>query len=370
MIKNQEEGKANVMKESEHGSTIYRLADELNIPERKIIDFSTSANPLGVSKKVKAELRKHLKYMHRYPDSDTKRLRKRLGQYHAIDPETILCGNGSTELIYLIAKAFKPRKVLMLAPTFSEYERACRMSGEAEIIYYGFKREDSFEVDPDEFIKAMEGKLPAMVFLCNPHNLTGRLLEKQAVKKIADAAKDHGCFLVVDEAYIDFSPDNSITDEVSHNPYLFVLKSMSHYYALAGIRFGYGVFPVHCIERLKEYKAPYMVNSLAQRAAAAALKDKAYRKESMAIIHSEKAFLEKNFRKLGVSFFPSDANFYLIKTAIALEIRRCLRGKGILVQDCSHLRGLDGSYMRIAVKSHRENAVLIRELARIIAPGG
>jgi threonine-phosphate decarboxylase len=208
-----------------------------------------------------------------------------------------------------------------------------------------------------------------MVVLCNPNDSTGRLFGKEAVKKIADAVRDARCYLVVDEAHIDFSPGESMIAEVSGNPHLIVLRSMSHYYALAGIRFGYGVFPKDCIERLKVYKTPCAVNSLAQCAAAAALKDKAYRKESAAVVQREKTFLEHGFRKLGITFFPSDANFYLLKPAAAPEVCRSLRSKGILVRNCADITGLDSSYLGIAVKSHRENAVLIRELTRITARG-
>jgi threonine-phosphate decarboxylase len=103
----------------EHGGNIYKLAEELKMQERRIIDFSSSVNPLGVSKKIKSELRKHLKYLHNYPDPEASRLRKRLAQYHRINPETILCGNGSIELIYLIVRILMPKKVLIPAPTES-----------------------------------------------------------------------------------------------------------------------------------------------------------------------------------------------------------------------------------------------------------
>ena len=119
----------------EHGGNIYRLAEELKMQERKIMDFSASVNPLGVSKKIKTEMRRHLKYLHNYPDHEAKRLRKRLAQYHGIDPETILCGNGSTELIYLITRVLKPQKVLIPAPTFSEYERAIILQNTAPLTH-------------------------------------------------------------------------------------------------------------------------------------------------------------------------------------------------------------------------------------------
>jgi len=202
----------NLGSEVEHGGNIYRLAEELKIQERKVIDFSASVNPLGVSKKIKAELRKHLKYLHNYPDTDTRRLRKRLAQYYGIDPEIILCGNGSTELIYLITRVLKPRKVLIPAPTFSEYERAVvraqNREHRTEIKYFILKREDGFNINPDEFIEAMR-ELHAldsvkMAFLCNPNNPTGRLLKKDDMLKIAGAAQEIKCYLIVDEAFMDF----------------------------------------------------------------------------------------------------------------------------------------------------------------------
>lgn len=366
----------------EHGGDIYSLSEELKIQERKIIDFSTSINPLGVSKKVKAEIRKHLKYLHNYPDPEAKRLRRYIAQYHGVNPETVLCGNGSTELIYLIPRALKPKNVLIPAPTFSEYERACKMSNELRVTSYELKKENNFEINADEFIAAMRGNrnselgtqnselnssLPCdMAFLCNPNNPTGRLLKREDVRKIADAAKELKCYLIVDEAFIDFCPGDSVINEVQNNPYLIVLRSMTKFYALSGLRIGYGVFPQHLINRLKEYKEPWTVNSLAQRAAVIALKDKVYRKETSRLMAEEKRFLENGLKKLGIVFFHSDVNFYLLKISNAAEIYQKLRRKGILVRDCSNFRGLDSTYIRVAVKSHRENTILLKEIAETL----
>lgn len=399
----------------EHGGNIYSLAEELKMQERKIIDFSASINPLGVSKKVKAEIRKHLKYLHNYPDPEAKRLRKFLAQYHGIDPETILCGNGSTELIYLIIGALKPKCVLIPAPTFSEYERACKMSDELRVMSYELKRENNFEINPDEFIAAIKGDshselrtpnsnppsppllkggkggLCDMAFLCNPNNPTGRLIKKDDILKIADAAMKLKCHLIIDEAFIDFcnppmppftkgghggisvkgytgglESGYSLIPNVQNNPYLIVLRSMTKFYALSGLRIGYGVFPQHLIGILKKYKEPWTVNSLAQRAAVIALKDKIYRNETLSLIGKEKIFLEKNFEKLGIGFYPSDANFYLLKINDVKEISQKLKSKGILVRDCSNFRGLDSSHIRIAVKSRRENTILLKNLAAML----
>ena len=364
---------------SEDAENIYRLAAELKMQERRIIDFSVSVNPLGVSKKVKADLRKHLKYLHNYPDPEAERLQKRLAQYFAIDPETILCGNGSTELLYLIPRVLNPAHVLIPAPTCPEYERACRMRSETRISYFELKEEDGFHLDADRFIDAMpeggnsELNTPntsspcAMAFLCNPNNPTGRLLGRHEIVKIGDAARNRRCYLVVDEAFIDFCPDGSVIKDAAGNPFLIVLRSMSHFYSLAGLRIGYGIFPQHLVRRLRAHREPWtVVNSLAQRAALTALKDKGYRKETMVLMAEEKRFIEKHCRKLGIEFIPSAANYYLLKMRNAGEIARTLKKRGILVRDCTDVKGLGNPYLGIAVKSHRENAVLMRELAGIL----
>jgi len=369
-----------------HGGNIYRLAGELRMQERQIIDFSASVNPLGVSKKVKAEMRKHLKYLHNYPDPEAGRLRKRLAQYHGIDTETILCGNGSTGLIYLITKGLKPQRVLIPSPTFSEYEKACKSRSETRVMRYMLKEENNFYIDPDEYIKAMEGKSSVaeiqdsdsspvtrhsspssdMAFLCNPNNPTGRLLRREDIIRIANAAKELKCYLIVDEAFMDFCADESAIKDVEANRYLIVLRSLTNFYALSGLRIGYGVFPRHLIGGLKECGEPWTVNSLAQRAAVVAIKDKVFRGETLKLIKGEKRFLEKSFRKLGIKFFSSDTNFYLLKVGGANEICRQLERRGILVRDCANFRGLDDTYLRVAVKSHRENTILIRELTTIL----
>jgi len=141
---------------------------------------------------------------------------------------------------------------------------------------------------------------------------------------------------------------------------------MTKFYALSGLRIGYGVFPQHLIGMLKEHKEPWTVNSLAQRAAAAALKDKVYRAETFRLMKEEKRFLEKGFKKIGIEFFHSDANFYLLKISNADEVCQQIKKKGILVRDCSNFKGLDSTYIRVAVKSRRENTILMKELTEML----
>jgi threonine-phosphate decarboxylase len=348
-----------------HGGNIYRFAEKLGLAENEILDFSASMNPLGVPDSVTRDLRGRLASCRHYPDPDCRRLVALLAKQEGVARDSIICGNGSTELIYLVARALRPARVLIPAPTFSEYERACMTTGRAvRIMRHALKAEDDFAVRPGEFIKRMKGC--SLAFICNPNNPTGKVLPADAVREIAGAAKYHKCHLVVDEAFIDFCPEHSVIGSVRDNPYLIVLRSMTKFYALAGFRIGYGVFPRRLVPLLKECKEPWTVNSVAQRAAEVVLKDRSYRERTFGLIGTEKRFLEKGFRRLGLDFFGSEANFYLLKTGKAGLIRKGLAVKGILVRGCSNFAGLDRTYFRVAVRSRKENSRLLREMEEIV----
>lgn len=364
---------------SEHGGNIYRIAEEIGIAESRLIDFSASINPLGISEKVKDVIKRELNSLVNYPDPDTKMLRHKIAEYHDIDPETIICGNGSTELIYLIPRALKSGMALIPAPTFSEYERACRLSAELRVESYELTEENSFKIKSDEFISAIttlsfNSKLQTLnsklAFLCNPNNPTGHLLKRDEVLAIAEAARKMKCYLVVDEAFIDFVPKESVIQDVQENPYLIVLRSMTKFYALTGLRIGFSVFHKDVISKIRQFKEPWTVNNLAQKAAITSLEDDGYSKQTFEVMKKEKIFMEQSFGKMGIQFFPSAINYYLLKIPPTPPLPKWgiinnLREKGILVRDCSNFRGLGSSYIRVAVKSRGDNEMLLRELSDI-----
>ncbi|HXW69165.1 MAG TPA: threonine-phosphate decarboxylase CobD [Dissulfurispiraceae bacterium] len=356
-----------------HGGNIYRAAGRSGLDEHEIIDFSASINPLGVPKSVLAGIRDTMKYLNNYPDPDAREFTLALANNFAINPELILCGNGSTELIYLVIRALMPQKILIPAPTFSEYELA---AGDGrEVVPYALNAENNFAINPDTFIKAMAKDSNSlsyrmalrtsidMAFLCNPNNPTGGIIRRTDMLKISEAAKYLRCHLVVDEAFIDFSPEDSLINEVEDNPYLIVLRSLTKFYALSGLRVGYGVFPLKLIDVMKKHKEPWTVNTLAQVAGVKAINDEAYKKDTFRIIKNERKTLEDGFRLLNIHYLPSDANFYLLRLDDAQNIIDTLGEKGLLIRGCSNFRGLDSSYARVAVKSNRDNMRLLKELA-------
>jgi threonine-phosphate decarboxylase len=345
---------------SEHGGNIYIAAKELGISENEIIDFSASINPLGISDKVKKVIAKEIVNLVNYPDPDAKMLRQCMSAHLSIKSDSIICGNGSTELIYLVPRALKPEKVLIASPTFSEYERAVVRTQTKQLM---LEKKNNFMIKAKEFIEAMQGC--DMAFLCNPNNPTGNRLRKTEVLEIAEAAKERKCFLVVDEAFIDFASDDSVVREVQNNPYLIVLRSLTKFYAMAGLRVGYGVFNEEVIESIKEFKEPWTVNNLAQHSAVAAIGDTQYIKATIDLMRHQKKYLENSFKNIGITFIASEANFYLIKLNQAQDVCNKLKEKGILVRNCSNFNGLDRSYIRVAVKSGRENQRLIQELSTL-----
>jgi threonine-phosphate decarboxylase len=204
-----------------------------------------------------------------------------------------------------------------------------------------------------------------MAFICNPNNPTGRTIRKPDMLKIIEAAREINCKLIVDEAFIDFIPHESVIKKTISNPHLIVLRSLTKFYALSGLRIGYAVLHRELFSAVQRFKEPWTVNTLAQLAGAAALRDAVYAGKTFDIVKEEKGYLEKKFKRMGIEYYPSRVNFYLLKLNNALKVVSGMKTKGILVRDCSNFRGLDSSYIRIAVRSRSENRRLLRELAKL-----
>ncbi|HMK60623.1 MAG TPA: threonine-phosphate decarboxylase CobD [Dissulfurispiraceae bacterium] len=352
-----------------HGGNVYEASRELGIPVDHITDFSASINPLGTPMSVVKALQLRLGQLRHYPDISSAQLAEEISKSVGVGRDMIICGNGSTELIYLVARALLPKRVLITAPSFSEYENAVNIScgltrrRKLRVSHFSLHEKNDFRLDVDAFIEAMKGC--DMAFICNPNNPTGCAVRRADVLRIAREAEINGCCLVVDEAFIDFIPKESVIKKVPEHPSLIVIRSMTKFYALSGLRLGYAAVNPQLLEIINRHKEPWTVNSLAQAAGVAALQDREYGNRTFKLLAKEKAFLENGFRRLGMRCIPSQANFYLIKTDAPYNISLKLRKNGILVRDCSNFIGLDSSYMRVAVRTRSENSKLLKELASL-----
>ncbi len=341
-----------------HGGNIYEIKRRY---KKDVIDFSANINPLGLTENIKREFIRCYKLILHYPDPEAKDLIRQIAGYLGINAENILIGNGSTELIYLIAHAFKPKKALIPAPTFSEYERAVKSVG-SKIEFLKLREMDSFTLNITNSDKS------DISFVSNPNNPTGNLLIEN--KKFVLNSKLN----VIDEAFMDFLPDEksyTLIWKAVKDKRIIVLRSFTKFFALPGLRIGYLVAHKNLIKRLKQAQPPWSVNSIAQYLAGILLNDKDYIENSRKLIKEERGFLLQELARIkGLKPYPSVANFLLIKIVNgninSSILTSKLIQKGILIRDCSNFRNLNKRYIRVAVRSHRENTMLINALREIL----
>lgn len=329
------------------------------------LDFSSNVNPLGISKSAIKAIRTSISRAAIYPDSDSRKLRESLAKYTQLSPENIVVGNGATEIIYQFCNAFlsKKQNVLIPIPTFFEYEMGAKLNG-SKIVF--FKTLD-LESDLEDFIL----KIPhnSCIFICNPNNPTGKLIKKESIIKILLAAKNKGSFVFLDECFIELVPNSnqSLINQVSKFQNLLILRSLTKSFGLAGIRIGYGVGNKKIISLLNKTKIPWNVSVVAQMAAVASLSDVSHLEKAKKLIKIESEYLKNSISKIpGFSVTDSSTNFLLIKTSLNSKlVQKKLLDKKILVRDCSTFRGLGSNFIRIAIKTHKENQKIVFALENL-----
>mgnify|MGYP001183551923 CR=1 FL=1 len=334
-------------------------------PNSKILDFSSNINPIGISSFVRKTIKNQLDAIQIYPDSESTQLRKNLQQYTKIHFSQIVVGNGATEIIYNFCQAFLSKKtsVLIPIPTFGEYEAAAKLAS-AKVSF--FKTMDLTK-DVDNFISKFP--INGCIFICNPNNPTGSLIQKKTLQKIIISAHKKNTLVFVDECFIELVPDHdeSIIKFISKYNNLFVLRSLTKSFALAGLRIGYGLGSKQMISILTKIKIPWNVSGLAQQAASTAIMNPFYLDKVKKIIKKESNYLVDSISKLkSLQCSATKTNFILIKTKMKSKtLQKKLLKKKILIRDCSTFRGLNDNYIRIAVKTRKENRKLIKAFEKL-----
>lgn len=333
------------MREFEHGGDIYRNSVRL--------DFSVNTNPLGISEKVKNAVLNSANCFDVYPDMEYTSLRNAIAEHEGVSVKNVVCSNGAAEMIFAAVRAVMPKRALLIAPTFSEYERALISVG-CEIEYYTLTEENGFCIKSN-FLERLSGI--DMVFICNPNNPTGSIAEKTMMEKTVQICAENNIVCVVDECFMDLAHGYSMKGILP------VIKAFTKTYAMAGLRLGYMIGDTKFCGDIKKQLPAWNVSAAALSAGLAAVSDEEYLIKSREIIKAEREYLSTELKMLGFKVFKSETNFMLIKGARG--IGKALLDRGILIRCCDNFRGLDGSFYRIAVKKHEENAELIRELGDI-----
>lgn len=330
------------------------------------LDFSANVSPLGLPAGVAAAITNALPTADRYPDPLCRELRAALAGAEGVPADWILCGNGAADLIFRLALAVRPRRALLPAPTFAEYEAALQTVGCA--VQRVFLREENEFAVTEEFVDAVTPETD-IVFLCQPNNPTGQVTPPALVERLVRRCAECGAVLVVDECFLDFLPDRdawTAKQLLRDAPQLVILKAFTKLYAMAGVRLGYALCgDATLLEKMRGAGQPWAVSSLAQAAGLAALQETAYAGAVRALIAEQRPRMAAGLRALGLRVMDGQANYLLFRATP--DFGEKLRRRGAVVRSCANYPGLDAAWYRTAVRTAEENTRLLQIMGEILA---
>ena len=352
-----------------HGSDLEKIEKIYGIKKEDIISFSANVNPLGISTKLKEGIKEHIDCITTYPDREYASLRNCIADYCGCEAESVIVGNGSTELISLFVKIENPKKALILGPTYSEYEREISLVG-GKTIYYPLKEENDFALDTADFISKLTEDID-MVIICNPNNPTGTAISSSEMRKILDACMACHIFVMVDETYVEFAEDVSKISAVGlTRTYgnIAILRGTSKFFASPGLRLGYAICSnADLISEINKRKDPWTINSIAVVAGTLMFTDKEYIDKTRKLITSERDRMYKLFEESSrFKPYKPEGNFMLLKiledglTSGEL-FDRCIK-KGLMIRDCSTFPYLGENYIRFCFMNPSDNDKLVETL--------
>ena len=365
--------KMNVGTNYVHGGDVWTVSRRLGLDPSKILDFSSNINPMGPPPSSVKSIKDNLWKIQHYPDNLYSNFRRQVAKYLELDTiDNIVEGSGSTELIQLFADLLigKGDKVIISVPTYGEYERVVRARGGAPVYVYA---KSNFEMNINRIMEELEKDCKALM-LCNPNNPTSTIIQRKDLVRIMQIAHDKEVFVLVDESFVEFVEEAKI----SLSPYiedfsnLFIIRSLTKFYALPGLRVGYGLAPAKLADRLRKVKMPWSLNSMAEEAGISALQDFKYVKKTKELIPKERRYLYSGLKEIrGVTVFKPEANFILLRILngmTAANLKGSLLDKySILIRDCSSFTGLGKDYFRVCVRLRNDNSSLLSAIKAIIA---
>ncbi len=349
-----------------HGGGVDRAMGDLGLPRAAIADFSASINPLGTPPQVQRALLDAVARIGDYPEIDAESLRQQLAVFHTLPEANLLPGSGSTELIYLLPRVFQPRKALLVQPCFGEYAPAL-LRCNTKVDSLALSAEDNFSFSVERIVAAVDSTTD-LVLLANPGNPSGIGIAPELLLELAERLG--ACRLLVDEAFADFCPQRSLLAAVPRLTNLLILRSLTKFYAIPGLRAGYLAGPAKDIARLAAAREPWALSNLAIAAAKACLSAEGYQAQTLQLIPQLREELAAGLAELGLKVFPGEANYLLCQLPEnapgAERVAELLRYEGILVRNCADFLPLDNRYLRVAVLGRENNGRLQKELQKIL----
>lgn len=364
--KEKEFNKEKVNINSVHGADINSATELYGLEADKIIDFSSNINPFIVDSMDKI-VAAGVGSLQKYPDIKYRRLRKNISDYLGVDDSQVIPGNGATEIIYLLMRNLRGR-LAIINPTFSEYRKGAEIAG-LSVVDFVMDWKKDFKLDLDEIYRRKDEF--DSIFICNPNNPDGSVRE---IKKLLEFAEKEGKLLIVDETFIEFADsekDRSLVNMVEKSKNLFIIRAVTKFFGIPGIRLGYGISSNReLLQKMYDEKEPWTINSFADSASDFIFKEEEYIRKSKEYFSKERVCMINEINKIdGIKAFNSDANFILVRfeNRNVLDVKEnLLKRAGLLIRDASNFIGLDSGFARVAIKNHEQNTVLVDALRSVL----
>ena len=354
---------SDVLKPYEHGGNIHSAATDQHLSTKEILDFSANINPFGAPEWLRSCISRNLDSILHYPDPCGEKLRACISDTFGIEQLQIIVANGSTELLYQLPSVLKIKRAVIPVPCYIDYLKVMELSG-IEVKEIVLQEKNGFQVAIDELDKTLEKD--DLLILGTPNNPTGTLVE--AAEIIALATKHSESLFLVDEAFLDFAENGKSIAARAEN--ILSLHSLTKFYAIPGLRLGYGVFPQKIASQLRSVMPPWSVNSLALEVGIRALADTEYSLKSIQYCRKCKDVLTKALAHFpDLTVYPSAANFLLCKLPsgeFVQKIKKGLLHHKILIRECANYKTLNSCYFRIAVRTEKENLIFIEALSSLL----
>jgi threonine-phosphate decarboxylase len=330
------------------------------VAPEEVIDFSANINPFGPPPGVVAAIENCLApaSFRAYPDSHA--FISALADKNGVGPDEIVVGPGSAALMFAALRAALPAIALVMEPGFDEYFRACAAVG-AEVLRPRLTENNGFAPDFVALARVIEARQCYLLILNSPHNPTGRLYVKEDLLALVDLAEANDVVVLLDEAFIDYSPQASLLSLAGTKSRFVVLRSLTKFYAIPGLRVGYAVCAAGMAATIRRQFDAWPVSTIALEAGRAALAEEEYERESRRVNAQAREEFADALREIGQSVFHSDANFLLVRLSrgSGAELARWLESSRILIRRCDSFSGLGDDYVRLAVRSREDNLRLV-----------
>lgn len=345
-----------------HGGNIEDIQKQFSRPG--IVDFSVSQNHCGLDPDARSWIERDFEKLALYPDPLSKDLRRAYSEKIGVEFSKVVPGNGATDLIYEIVRFARPQKALIVEPTFTEYRKALTAQG-ARIRTMTLDPADNFEIPFGRFSANAEGA--DMVFFCNPSNPVGKLYPREQLLKMAEFCEASGADFVVDEALMDFCGNaETLTGEVAGHPRLIVIRSMTKFYCMSGLRLGFLVMDELRARELWEIRPPWMINRAAEIVAPNALASPWYLGTDEEARNLRRKLAERIAEIEWLKPVPGDANCLTVEILAeafrSRELKYRLITKSVLIRDCMDFKGLGPKFFRVAARKAEDNEILLRAL--------